>query len=36
MKNLKNKISTIKAYGGGGNGAEDWVGGYELTLNNMN
>ena len=36
MEDLKNKISTIRAYGGGGDGAEDWVGGYELTLNNMN
>jgi hypothetical protein len=35
MEDLKNKISTIRAYGGGGDGAEDWVGGYELALNKM-
>ena len=35
MKDLTKKISTIKGYGGG-DGPEDWVGGYELALNHMN
>ena len=34
MKDLKNKISTIKAYGGG-DGPEDWVEGYKIVLKNM-
>ena len=35
MEYLRNKISNIRPYGGGGDGAEDWVGGYELALNKM-
>jgi len=35
MTNLKNNISTVRAYGGG-DGPEDWVGGYEIALNKMN
>ena len=35
MKNLKNNISSVRAYGGG-DGPEDWVGGYEIALNKMN
>ena len=34
MHDLKNKISKIKGYGGG-DGPEDWVGGYDLALNKM-
>ena len=34
MKDLENKISKIKAEGGG-DIPEDWVGGYEIALNNM-
>ena len=34
MEDLKHKISTIKAYGGGDT-PEDWVGGYKIALNNM-
>ena len=35
MEDLKKKISTIKA-SGGGDIPEDWVEGYKLALNNMN
>jgi hypothetical protein len=35
IEDLRNKISNIRPYGGGGDGAEDWVGGYELALNKM-
>ena len=35
MNKLKNFIKGIKAYGGG-DGPEDWVGGYDLALHNMN
>lgn len=34
MENLKNNISTIKAYGGGDT-PEDWVWGYKAALENM-
>ena len=34
MEQLKKNISTIKAYGGG-DGPEDWVGGYDLALNEI-
>ena len=34
MEDLKEKIGTVRAYGGG-DGPEDWVGGYEMALNNM-
>ena len=34
MKELEKNIGTVKAYGGG-DGPEDWVGGYEIALNNM-
>ena len=34
MKDLKEKIETIKVYGGG-DGPEDWVGGYDIALNKM-
>ena len=36
IKNLENKISKVYVSGGGGDGAEDWTGGYVLALNNMN
>ena len=36
IKDLENKISKVNVTGGGGDGAEDWAGGYELALNNMN
>ena len=35
IKDLQNKISSIKAYGGGDR-KSDWVRGYEITLNNLN
>ena len=35
MEDLKNKIATIKAYGGG-DIPEDWVEGYKIALNKMN
>ena len=34
MEGLKEKISKVEAYGGG-DGAEDWVGGYDIALNKM-
>ena len=34
MKDLQKKIGKIKAYGGG-DGPEDWAGGYEIALNDM-
>ena len=34
MEHLKKNISTIEAYGGG-DGPEDWVGGYDLALNKI-
>ena len=34
MESLKEKISTVKAYGGGDE-AEDWVEGYKLAINNI-
>ena len=34
MKDLKEKIGKVKAYGGG-DGPEDWVGGYDIALNQM-
>ena len=34
MEDLKEKISKVKAYGGG-DGPEDWVGGYDIALNKM-
>ena len=34
MESLKEKISTINAYGGG-DMAEDWVEGYKLATNNL-
>ena len=34
MEDLKEKIGTVKAKGGGDE-AEDWVGGYEIALNDM-
>jgi energy-coupling factor transporter ATP-binding protein EcfA2 len=34
MEDLKKKISKIEAYGGG-DGPEDWVGGYDLALHKM-
>ena len=34
MKELEKNIGTVKAYGGG-DGPEDWVGGYEIALNDM-
>ena len=34
MEQLKKNIATIKVYGGG-DGPEDWVGGYDLALNNI-
>ena len=35
IEELQSNISKVKATGGGGDGAEDWAGGYELALNNM-
>jgi len=35
MKNLEENIGKIQAYGGGGDGPEDWVGGYNIALNKM-
>ena len=35
MKELEENIGKIRAYGGGGDGPEDWDGGYELALNKM-
>ena len=35
-KELQSNISKVRAYGGGGDLAEDWAGGYELALNKMN
>ena len=34
MQDLKEKIGKVKAYGGG-DGPEDWVGGYDIALNQM-
>ena len=34
IKDLKNKIGTVKPYGGGDT-PEDWVGGYDIALNKM-
>jgi hypothetical protein len=34
METLRNQISTVRAYGGG-DGTEDWVKGYKLTVNNI-
>ena len=36
IKDLEKKISQVHVSGGGGDGAEDWAGGYELALKNMN
>jgi len=36
IKDLEKKISQVHDSGGGGDGAEDWAGGYELALKNMN
>ena len=36
IKHFPNKISKVKAKGGGGDGAEDSAGGYELALKKMN
>jgi len=36
IKDLEKKISKVNVAGGGGDGAEDWAGGYELALKNMN
>ena len=36
VEDLEKKISNVEPWGGGGDGAEDWAGGYELALNNMN
>ena len=36
IKKLEKEISNVRPSGGGGDGAEDWAGGYELALNNMN
>ena len=36
IADLQNKISNVKATGGGGDKAEDWAGGYELALTKMN
>ena len=35
MEELKKNISTIKPQGGGGDGPEDWVAGYELALHKI-
>ena len=35
IKDLEEKISRVTTKGGGGDGAEDWAGGYELALKNM-
>lgn len=35
METLRNQISTIREYGGGGDGTEDWVKGYKLAVNNI-
>ena len=34
IKDLEKNIGTVKAYGGG-DGPEDWVGGYDIALNKM-
>ena len=36
INDLKDKLSKVTVSGGGGDGAEDWAGGYELALKNMN
>ena len=36
IEDLKNKISTIRSFGEGSDEIEDWEGGYDLVLYNMN
>ena len=36
IEELQYNISNVRARGGGGDGAEDWAGGYELALKKMN
>ena len=35
MEDLKNKISVVRAYGGGNDISEDWVEGCKIALNNI-
>ena len=36
IQDLQNRLSGVRPTGGGGDGAEDWAGGYEMALKNMN